>query len=212
MTWIWQVDRTEPKARRQQVRGDKLEGGDERYERGDEGDEEPPPTSHKQINEWLSISAAEKPKIRYPPSDDYSPHTELPLPPEFQHFIIFAIGKRKNDRQRRTCPVEIEKYEIYDQTAAPAPSSSSSSTSSPTVFFTSFTAFCSPSMKNTRSPPVELYPQMLLSFSHISLTKVNKFCVCNCRPPTKYDVVAAPLPHHGGCVTVFHSSAKKTEH
>ena len=44
-----------------------------------------------------------------------------------------------------------------NQTAAPAPSSSSSSTCSPTVFFTSFTAFCSPSMKNTRSPPVELY-------------------------------------------------------
>ena len=55
-------------------------------------------------------------------------------------------------------------FYYINQTAAPAPSISSWSTSSPTVFFTSFTAFCSPSMKNTRSPPVEFYPQMLSAF------------------------------------------------
>ena len=81
MTWNWQVDCAETKARRQQVRGDKLEEGDERYERGDEEDEESSPDSHKQINWWLNISAAEKNRIRYPASDDDSPQTELPLPP-----------------------------------------------------------------------------------------------------------------------------------
>ena len=93
MTWNWRVDRAEPKARRQQVTGDKLEGeyerherGDERFERGDEGDEGPSPTSHKQINWRLNISAAEKPKIRYHPSDDNSPQTDFF---KFQHFSSY---------------------------------------------------------------------------------------------------------------------------
>merc|ERR1712107_310598 len=53
---------------------------------------------------------------------------------------------------------------------------------------------------------VVLLPNPLLHLLHRLLQPLYE----EHKIPTKYDVVAAPLPHHSGCVAIFHPSAKKT--
>merc|ERR1712107_628840 len=53
---------------------------------------------------------------------------------------------------------------------------------------------------------VVLLPNPLLHLLHRLLQPLDE----EHKIPTKYDVVAAPFPHHSGCVTIFHPSAKKT--